>query len=46
MARFSISNRIAHAQMTYVDTRKKRKPATQNAEQSLFRCIGFGNATI
>ena len=46
MARFSNSNRIAQAEMTYVDQRKRRKPARPQAELSYFRRIGFDHAMI
>lgn len=46
MARFSKSNRIAQAQMAYVDQRKKRRSMPQVTEQSYFRRIGFDHAMI
>ena len=46
MARFTNSNRIAQAQMAYVDQRKKRQTTARKTDQSYFRRIGFDNAMI
>lgn len=46
MARFSKSNRVAHAQMAYVGARKTHRSAARDIEQSYFRRIGFDNAMI